>query len=149
MRLCQATPGQQAAIDRLLECGGRTAECGVLGKEEIGKAESRNGLESARGEEQRDNEVKRHEDVEKTQMMEWRDQGTTDYGTTSRSADVAEILAGIHSEIAAVRKDFGELQSAKQRLEQMLADGVFAFTGKVDATSFKVLCTILAEGDVS
>jgi len=31
----------------------------------------------------------------------------------------------------------------------MLADGVFAFTRKVDATSFKVLCAILAEGDVS
>jgi len=58
-------------------------------------------------------------------------------------------LLSIHSEIAAVRKDFGELRSAKQRLEKMLADGVFAFTRKVDATSFKVLCAILAEGDVS
>ena len=31
----------------------------------------------------------------------------------------------------------------------MLADGVFAFTRKVDPVSFKVLCTILAEGDVA
>jgi hypothetical protein len=31
----------------------------------------------------------------------------------------------------------------------MLAEGVFGFTQKVDATSFKVLCTILAEGDVA
>ena len=44
---------------------------------------------------------------------------------------------------------FGELRSAKQRLEKMLADGVFAFTRKVDARSFKILCAILAEGDVS
>jgi len=58
-------------------------------------------------------------------------------------------LLNIHQEIAAVRKDFGELRSAKQRLEKMLADGLFAFTRKVDATSFKVLCAILAEGDVS
>jgi len=58
-------------------------------------------------------------------------------------------LLNIHREIAAVRKDFGDLRSAKQRLEKMLADGVFAFTRKVDATSFKVLCGILAEGDVS
>src|SRR5438128_2233808 len=70
-------------------------------------------------------------------------------GKTCDGSVVAEILAGIHREIASVRKDFGELRSAKQRLEKMLADGVFAFTRKVDATSFKVLCTILAEGDVS
>jgi hypothetical protein len=59
------------------------------------------------------------------------------------------MLAGIHREIAAVRSEFVELRSAKQRLEKMLADGLFAFTQKVDAHSFKVLCTILAEGDVA
>ena len=58
-------------------------------------------------------------------------------------------LLSIHREIAAVRKDFVELRTAKQRLEKMLADGTFAFTRKVDATSFKILCTILAEGDVA
>jgi hypothetical protein len=42
-----------------------------------------------------------------------------------------------------------ELRSAKQRLEKMLADGLFAFTKKVDAASFKVLCCVLAEGDVA
>jgi hypothetical protein len=31
----------------------------------------------------------------------------------------------------------------------MLADGMFAFTRKVDAKSFHAFCTILAEGDVS
>jgi hypothetical protein len=59
------------------------------------------------------------------------------------------MLAGIQREIAAVRSEFVELRSAKQRLEKMLADGLFAFTQKVDAHSFKVLCTILAEGDVA
>jgi hypothetical protein len=44
-----------------------------------------------------------------------------------------------------VRSDFVELRSAKQRLEKMLADGLFAFTRKVDATSFKVLCCVLAD----
>jgi hypothetical protein len=58
-------------------------------------------------------------------------------------------LRSIHREIAAVRGDFVELRSAKQRLEKMLADGLFAFTRKVDAASFKVLCAILAEGDVA
>jgi hypothetical protein len=58
-------------------------------------------------------------------------------------------LLSIHREIAAVRGDFVELRTAKQRLEKMLADGTFAFTRKVDATSFKILCTILAEGDVA
>jgi hypothetical protein len=59
------------------------------------------------------------------------------------------MLAGMRQEIAAVRQEHGELRSAKQRLEKMLADGVFAFTRKVDAKSFKVLCAILAEGDVA
>ena len=58
-------------------------------------------------------------------------------------------LRSIHREIAAVRGEFVELRSAKQRLEKMLADGLFAFTRKVDAASFKTLCTILAEGDVA
>jgi hypothetical protein len=63
--------------------------------------------------------------------------------------DTGGTLRSIHREIAAVRNDFAELRSAKQRLETMLADGWFAFTRKVDATSFKVLCTVLAEGDVA
>lgn len=32
---------------------------------------------------------------------------------------------------------------------EQMAGGLFAFTQKVDAHSFKVLCTILAEGDVA
>ncbi len=59
------------------------------------------------------------------------------------------ILEGLHREIAAVRKDFVELRTAKQRLEKMQAEGMFAFTRKVDATSFKVLCAVLADGDVA
>jgi len=58
-------------------------------------------------------------------------------------------LRGIHREIAAVRSEFVELRSAKQQLERMLAEGLFAFTRKVDAESFKVLCGVLAEGDVA
>lgn len=67
---------------------------------------------------------------------------------TSQHENTGTLLS-IHREIAAVRHDFVELRTAKQRLEKMLADGTFAFTRKVDATSFKILCTILAEGDVA
>jgi hypothetical protein len=58
-------------------------------------------------------------------------------------------LVSIHREIAAVRQDYSALKTAKQRLEKMLAEGMFAFTQKVDAKSFQAFCTILAEGDVS
>jgi hypothetical protein len=58
--------------------------------------------------------------------------------------DSGGTLKNIHREIARVGKDVEDLRTAKQRLEKMLADGMFAFTRKVDATSFKVLCTILA-----
>jgi hypothetical protein len=63
--------------------------------------------------------------------------------------DAGGTLRRIHREIAAVRSDFVELRSAKLKLERMLADGLFAFTRKVDAASFKVLCCVLAEGDVA
>ena len=59
------------------------------------------------------------------------------------------MLAGIRKEIAEVRSEFVELRSAKERLEKMQAQGLFGFTRRVDANSFKVLCTILAEGDVA
>jgi hypothetical protein len=61
----------------------------------------------------------------------------------------AAVLSNIHREIASVRTEFVELKGAKQRLEKMLADGMFAFTSKVDATSFHAFCTILGKGDVS
>lgn len=60
-----------------------------------------------------------------------------------------KMLQGIHREIAAVRAEFGSLRQAKERLEGMLADGLFAFTRKVDPSSFKIFCTVLAEGDVA
>ncbi len=60
-----------------------------------------------------------------------------------------ETLVSIHREIAAVRHDYAELRTAKQRLERMLAEGMFAFTRKVDPVSFKVFCAILADGDVA
>ena len=63
-----------------------------------------------------------------------------DYGGTLRS---------IHGAISAVRSEFVELRSAKQRLEKMLTDGLFAFMQNVNAASFKVLCCVLAEGDVA
>jgi hypothetical protein len=65
------------------------------------------------------------------------------------SEPVLEMLVGIRKEIAAVRRGFVELRSAKEKLEGMQTEGLFAFTRRVDAHSFKVLCTILAEGDVA
>lgn len=66
---------------------------------------------------------------------------------TSRPAPA--ILEGVRRELTALRKDFLELRTAKQRLEQMHAAGIFGFTRKVDPTSFKTLCAILSEGDVA
>ena len=79
-------------------------------------------------------------------------------GAAARSGmdEPAGILMAIHQDVKAlrvemrdVRRDFIELRTAKERLEKMLADGMFTFTRKVDATSFKVLCAILGEGDVA
>ncbi len=63
--------------------------------------------------------------------------------------DAGGTLRSIHREIAAVRSEYVELRSAKQQLEKLLGEGLLAFARKVDATSFKVVCTVLAEGDVA
>ena len=76
------------------------------------------------------------------------DHGITDHGTAVVKA-VEAAMERFERKLEAVARGNFELRSAKQRLEKMLADGVFAFTRKVDATSFKVLCTILAEGDIA
>ncbi len=65
---------------------------------------------------------------------------TPNHGTT---------LIAIHKGIDAVREEVITLRTAKERLEKMHSAGLFAFTQKVDATSFKVLCAILAEGDIA
>lgn len=62
---------------------------------------------------------------------------------------VLGMLKRIHDSIASKHAEVAELRSAKQRLEKMLAEGLFGFTQKVDPTSFKVLVTVLAEGDIA
>ena len=65
------------------------------------------------------------------------------------AGEMLKVLREIREEIAGVRGAFVELRTSKERLEGMLGDGLFGFTRKVDAESFKVLCAVLAEGDVA
>jgi hypothetical protein len=74
----------------------------------------------------------------------------------TRGSNVATMVQRIDDNLQAIAKGSAELRlenqelkGAKQQLERMLAEGMFAFTRKVDASSFKLLCTILAEGDVA
>jgi hypothetical protein len=67
----------------------------------------------------------------------------------SEGTDTGKMLQGIHREIAAVRTEYHDLKTAKARLEQMVTEGLFAFTKNVDSRSFKIFCTILADGDVA
>lgn len=48
-----------------------------------------------------------------------------------------------------MRKDFQSLKTAKERLEQMQGEKLFAFTDKMDPVSFRILCGILANGDTA
>jgi len=61
----------------------------------------------------------------------------------------AEMLRALHQKIDAVRDEHHELRRAKAKLEQMRGEGLFAFVNKVDDESFKILCAILAHGDVA
>jgi hypothetical protein len=64
-------------------------------------------------------------------------------------ASLMTTVTGIHQEIATIRTEHRELRASKARLEEMSAKGLFEFTQKVDSKSFKILCTILAEGNVA
>ena len=61
----------------------------------------------------------------------------------------AEMLRTLHQKIDAVRDEHHELRRAKAKLEKMRGEGLFAFVNKVDDESFKILCAILAHGDVA
>ena len=61
----------------------------------------------------------------------------------------AEMLRALHQKIDAVRDEHHELRRAKAKLEQMRGEGLFALVNKVDDESFKILCAILAHGDVA
>lgn len=51
---------------------------------------------------------------------------------------ISRILDNIHQEIAGVRTEVVELRSAKQHLEQLQAEGLFAFSRKVEPLAFFV-----------
>jgi 7-cyano-7-deazaguanine synthase in queuosine biosynthesis len=59
------------------------------------------------------------------------------------------ILGDIRREIAAVRQDFREVKTVKERLAQMQGEKLFAFVNGIDPDSFRVLCSVLANGDVA
>jgi len=65
------------------------------------------------------------------------------------SGETDKILQGIHREIVGVRKEFHEMRTVKERLEQMQGEKLFAFVDGIDPGSFRTLCSVLAHGDVA
>ena len=60
-----------------------------------------------------------------------------------------EIVSEIHKEITAIREERRTLKSAKERLEQLQTEKLFAFTSKIDTESFRIFCAVLAHGDIA
>ena len=65
------------------------------------------------------------------------------------SSGAVQALEGIHREIAAFRDDRAQLRVENKRLKEMQSEGLFKFTHKLDARTFKIFCAILAEGNVA
>jgi len=63
--------------------------------------------------------------------------------------DIGELLGGIHREIAAVRKEFREMRTGKERLAQMHGEGMFAFARHIDREARQQFLAIMAGGDVA
>ncbi len=67
----------------------------------------------------------------------------------AQARNMGPTLEGIHREIAALRDDRRELSAAKARLEQLVAEGLLKFLGRVDAQSLRVVYAVLAKGDIA
>ena len=76
-------------------------------------------------------------------------QATLEAALPKAPAAFTKVLVGIDTKIDTIRTEYQELRATKVRLQEMQSKGLFEFTQKVDPKSFKILCTILAEGDVA
>jgi hypothetical protein len=62
---------------------------------------------------------------------------------------VAPLLEGLHRKIDAGHAERVELRDAKARLEQVVAEGLVKFLGRVDAQSLRVVYAVLAKGNIA
>ena len=62
---------------------------------------------------------------------------------------VAPLLEGLHRKIDAGQAERADLRHAKARLEQIVAEGLLKFLGRVDAQSLRVAYAVLAKGDLA
>ena len=65
------------------------------------------------------------------------------------SGEIRQGMSGLHKKMDTVRDDYAALRTAKARLEKMQAEKMFAFTHRIDPQSFRILCAVLAQGDVA
>lgn len=72
-----------------------------------------------------------------------RDAGTVVLQKIEEAGKTLDMVTKIHHEISLVRDEHRALRTAKARLEQMQAEKLFAFTDKIDADSFRILCAVL------
>ncbi|MFN7140428.1 MAG: hypothetical protein ACK4UN_13910 [Limisphaerales bacterium] len=69
-------------------------------------------------------------------------------GNLSRE-DLAKTIEKMGRDIEAVARGTYELQTARARLEQMQGENLFRFVQKIDSDAFRIVCAILAHGDVA
>jgi hypothetical protein len=74
----------------------------------------------------------------------------------AKACDTQAVLAGIYDQIQALaqgtnglRQENGQLRDAKARLEQVVAEGLLRFLGRVDSESLRVAYAVLAKGDIA
>jgi hypothetical protein len=58
---------------------------------------------------------------------------------------IGEVAEGLHG----LQQENGQLRNANARLEQIVAEGLLKFLGRVDAQSLRVAYAVLAKGDVA
>ena len=67
-------------------------------------------------------------------------------GTLARIEGKVDVVGG---KVDVVLKDYQEVKTAKERLQEMAAAGLLRFSKRVDAESVRVTCAVLASGDLA
>jgi hypothetical protein len=70
-------------------------------------------------------------------------------GSAPRDVGLVKTIEKIGRDIEAVARNTYELQTARARLEQMQGENLFRFVQKIDSDAFRIVCAILACGDVA
>ena len=82
------------------------------------------------------------------QSAEYRGSAAT-WDVPTAFAEILRRIGAVAEGLHGLQQENGQLRNAKARLEQIVAEGLLKFLGRVDAQSLRVAYAVLAKGDIA